>query len=349
MNAQTSSIEDDSDTIIAGVKPWETAVIDQIVMLKRKNQLPHAILLEMRTSADGLAFGWYLITALVCEDQGVTTPCGSCRACQQMSANTYPDLSFVTLVENEKTRKINRDIKIEQIRKLIHRLSLTTTYRAGKSALIYPAERMNSASANSLLKTLEEASSDATLVLLTHNAGRLPITIRSRCQRWTVPFPDPELASQWLIDQGISKDEAAAYLKLAQQDAQLALELFRRQAFSHLRRFEAALQEYINGRTAVLNVVDSIKQLDEDDIILLVQQVILDQIQSSTANVLSAQQKGKLGALLDLRAQAVRVLQSSENNLILRLQLEDVLISFKQILNQENQHASTSQPGNTVA
>ena len=57
---------------------------------------------------------------------------------------------------------------------------------------------MNTASANSLLKTLEEPSGDALIVLIVDRMGRLPATIVSRCQRIEFAAPPESEALAWL-------------------------------------------------------------------------------------------------------------------------------------------------------
>ena len=52
----------------------------------------------------------------------------------------------------------------------------------------------------------------------------------------------------------------------------------------------------------------------------------------ANANLLSGSDKSSAQAIIDLRLKAQRQLQIEENNLDLQLQLEDVLISLKQIL-----------------
>jgi DNA polymerase-3 subunit delta' len=51
----------------------------------------------------------------------------------------------------------------------------------GKVVLVYPAERMNTITANTLLKTLEEPPGDVRFVLASEAAHQLLPTIRSRC------------------------------------------------------------------------------------------------------------------------------------------------------------------------
>jgi DNA polymerase-3 subunit delta' len=68
--------------------------------------------------------------------------------------------------------------------------------------LIYPAERMNHITANTILKTLEEPPGDTRFLLVSEAAHLLLPTLRSRCQTHTLSWPDAAPALQWLVSQG---------------------------------------------------------------------------------------------------------------------------------------------------
>jgi len=72
--------------------------------------------------------------------------------------------------------------------------------------LIQPADQLNIASANAFLKCLEEPTERTCLILLSEQPGRLPATIRSRCQKIPCRQPDRSLASNWLQQQGVAHD-----------------------------------------------------------------------------------------------------------------------------------------------
>lgn len=72
------------------------------------------------------------------------------------------------------------EIKIEQIKELLHQISLTPSGKC-RVAVIYNSERLNQSSGNMLLKTLEEPAGDTTFMLLAENNSVLP-TIKSRCR-----------------------------------------------------------------------------------------------------------------------------------------------------------------------
>ena len=111
--------------------------------------------------------------------------------------------------------EVGKAIKVDQVRALTGELFMTSHAGRYKVAIIQPADAMNKNAANSLLKTLEEPTDNTLLVLLTALPGRLPATIRSRCQQLQVAVPDALMAQQWLQDTGMESGQAILYLKLA--------------------------------------------------------------------------------------------------------------------------------------
>lgn len=95
-----------------------------------------------------------------------------------------PDLIIVKPEIEEKKGIIKkRDIKIEQIKDLQHQLSLSSQNGRYKVAIIDEADRLNKASQNALLKTLEEAGEKVVLILISQDDKKMLPTILSRCQK----------------------------------------------------------------------------------------------------------------------------------------------------------------------
>lgn len=320
------------ETVIPHALPWQQPLIDKLVTLQRNHKLPHAIVIDIQSSVDSRQFIWQLVTALLCNAEKEEKPCGQCQACHLMQANNYPDFTFISLELNDKTQKLNKDIKVEQIRRLIHRMSLTDSLSAGKFAVIYPAEKMNLAAANSLLKTLEEPSAGATLILLTHHIGRLPVTIRSRCQQWNLYNPDHKQASDWLSSQSMDPALIDDYLKLTHGDAQFAATLHQQDFIQQQHDFSKQLDGYVNDQLSAAALAASMKSRDLNTLRLLLQNKLAELIKTCLQTALSRGDKLRLCALLNLQKHAQHVLKVEENNLNLQLQLEDVLISMKQII-----------------
>ncbi|MDX2109782.1 MAG: DNA polymerase III subunit gamma/tau [Verrucomicrobiota bacterium] len=112
-------------------------------------------------------------------------------------AAQHPD--FHTLRPAKKMRQIRIGENGEEentMRYLLRVLNQTASAGDRKVALIYEADRMNTAAANAFLKTLEEPPVGTTLLLLTTRPYDLLATIRSRCFRFRIPgtaeiAPDP--------------------------------------------------------------------------------------------------------------------------------------------------------------
>jgi DNA polymerase-3 subunit delta' len=102
---------------------------------------------------------------------------------QEIDQAVHPDILIVEpeIVEKDGIKK-ELEIGIDQARKIQHQMNLFP-YRADyKIALIDQADKMTSEASNCLLKTLEEPSGKAILILVTANPQRLLSTIISRCQ-----------------------------------------------------------------------------------------------------------------------------------------------------------------------
>jgi len=114
--------------------------------------------------------------------------------CRLLAAGSHPDLIAVGPDPESKSG----EIPIDAVRQFAERESLTPSRAPYKVALIDPADRLNQAAANALLKTLEEPTEHSLLCLIAERIGRLPATIRSRCLLIQVPIPDEAAALSWL-------------------------------------------------------------------------------------------------------------------------------------------------------
>lgn len=189
--------------------PWQTSQWQQLQKAIAGKRLPHALLLS---GPDGIGLGHFASTlsaALLCSQPlSAREACGECKSCILFNAGNHPDM---VLIKPEDTGK---QIKVELIRNLIEFIQLSSQYGRYKLAIIDPAEAMNRSSTNSLLKTLEEPPPDALIILVSHQPTRLPITIRSRCQRINFNITSHETAVAWLQEQ-LSESSANAEKLLA--------------------------------------------------------------------------------------------------------------------------------------
>ncbi len=179
------------------VFPWQIEQWQALQERVRAGRLPHGLLLHGPAGTGKKEFANQFAQSLLCRtpDAG-GNPCGTCQACHLVAAGTHPDLQQISPEEDRKV------IRVDQIRTLSARLAAKSQFGGYRVAVITPAERMNIEAANSLLKTLEEPGADTVLLLVSAQPGRLPPTVRSRCQRLAFPLPDRGVAEGWLAQFG---------------------------------------------------------------------------------------------------------------------------------------------------
>jgi DNA polymerase-3 subunit delta' len=176
--------------------------------LAARARWPHALLLEGRRGIGKRALALHYAQALLCETPRADgVPCGQCASCRYARAGTHPDLRLIEPIERDDdgNETVLDEIVVDRIRELIEFTQLSMHRQRAKVAVIIPAELMNPAAANALLKTLEEPPPGTHLILVSHQPGRLSATILSRCQRFAAPAPDPGIAASWLAQQGVGE------------------------------------------------------------------------------------------------------------------------------------------------
>jgi DNA polymerase-3 subunit delta' len=184
--------------------PWQAQAWHALSARAERGSLPHALLLGGPEGLGKRAFAEAFVRARLCERPRDGFACGNCRTCALLEAGTHPDRILVTFEVNEKTGKLRTEIAVEQIRALSARLAMSTQLGGWQIAVIDPADAMNAASANALLKTLEEPTASSLILLIADQPWRLLATIRSRCQRVDFAFPARGESEQWLRAQGIA-------------------------------------------------------------------------------------------------------------------------------------------------
>lgn len=332
-----SKLDEENSIIQPDYWPWQQTLLEQVMSLRQQSRLPHAILVEARSEQVGAPFIWHLAMLLLCKTSVNIAPCGQCQSCKLMAANTYPDFKLVTLERDEKSKKINKNIKIEQIRNLIHEVYLTRRYDNLKIVTVYPAEKMSIGGANSLLKTLEEPAPHSLIILFTHNMGKVPVTIRSRCQILILDHPEQDTSLAWLVQQGMKEDESAQYLQYATGDPLLALKLKNDNYDVVVKHFKTQFGLYIRNEIDVIKLCSILVVLEVSLVRRLIKMVLKAYSHqfcglSETKKREAAINKQAGQQILTLSTQVDQQLMVEENNLNLQLQLEDVLISLKRII-----------------
>jgi DNA polymerase-3 subunit delta' len=190
----------------------------------RRAALPHALLIHGRAGLGKTGLASLFAQRLLCEGAAAAEdpPCGRCQACLWFSQGNHPDFRLVqpealaerASDESSQSRKrdsesASRQIRVDQIRDIQDLLAIGTHRRGLRVVLIRPAEAMNVAAANALLRSLEEPPPDTLFLLVSSAPDRLLPTVRSRCQDVPVAPASAADAVPWLAAQGV-KDAGAA-------------------------------------------------------------------------------------------------------------------------------------------
>jgi DNA polymerase-3 subunit delta' len=167
-------------------------------------------------------FAIELAHSLLCTevDESLLEPCDKCDSCRMFAAGNHPDLELIGLPAEKATLPIELFIGDREHRNregLCHRIGLRPFFGRRKVAIIDDADHFGIASANCLLKTLEEPPPSATLILIGTSPSRQLPTIRSRSQVVRFRGLDVETIAKILIESG-----AVAERQLALQAAELS-------------------------------------------------------------------------------------------------------------------------------
>ncbi len=198
--------------------------------------------------------------ALNCQANSVD-PCGTCVSCRKVDLLQHPDVELIFALPVGKNEQSGDDpvevlsedqvnaiqeqlrlkaenpyhriavpkanfIKINSVRNLRREAALSTFEGGKRVFIISNAEEMNAEASNSLLKTLEEPSSDLVFILTTAHKEQLLPTILSRCQLVQFdPLSEQELKEALIARNGIESDQAALVARLAHGSYTAALSM----------------------------------------------------------------------------------------------------------------------------
>ncbi len=238
------------------ILPWQRDTLSELI--GRGERLPHALLVHGRSGVGKVEFARSLAQSLLCESPEQGLACGQCHACGWFSNGNHPDFRELlpeALVDEDaseeaaadtdsKDKKKSKEIKIDQIRGIADFMTLSTHRHGYRVLLIHPAEAMNLAAANALLKTLEEPAARTVILLVTDKIGRLLATVRSRCQKVLVPTPDAAVALAWLKMRGMANADDAGGALAASGGGPLDVIAFAEADYQQVRKaFVSALSE----------------------------------------------------------------------------------------------------------
>lgn len=205
--------------------PWQQRAWERACAMLDGGRMGHALLFAGPALLGKRALAERLARRVLCTGRAPgADACGRCASCHQFAVRAqrdpvetrpdgslahpdghaaHPDLLLVGYEINHKASpsKPRGEIVIDQMRTLSQQFTLTAQGQA-RVAIVEPADAVNYAAWNALLKTLEEPQPGRYLWLVASQPARLPATIRSRCQRFDIGLPPREESLAWLATRG---------------------------------------------------------------------------------------------------------------------------------------------------
>lgn len=177
-------------------------LFDQWSQLLDRGQITGSFLFVGPSGVGKKKAAWAFIQEALCDDKSTPEACGECGSCRRVSQHQHESVLFV--------EPDGALIKVEQAQTILQFLQLKSLGQH-RFVLIDEAHKMNAATANSLLKTLEEPSEGTTLILLAPSLTSVLPTIRSRLRVFHFqPVPLDEIREarsfpEWALEASLGR------------------------------------------------------------------------------------------------------------------------------------------------
>ena len=207
-------------------------------------RIPHAVLICGAEGTGKRRFALAWAKALLCTGSGPSA-CNRCPSCRKVASLIHPDLHTALPLPPRRGKQrlslgdlresvveyvhdagavlpSNANIAVEHLRQLQRELAFAPTESPRKVGLIFAAERMHPAGANSLLKLLEEPPVRAVVVLVSAAPERILPTVLSRCQRMILSPLDAATLRAQLEQEGVSGERLELAVRMGAGSLQQA-------------------------------------------------------------------------------------------------------------------------------
>ena len=210
-----------------GIYTWHHPIWQKLTT--RYPELGHAMLFYGKQGCGKQQFSLQFSKWLLCLNKSslkqtssteIETACGQCKSCHWFDADTHPQLKQIAADFDEKKQSYSA-IKIDQIRELNDFIQQTVD--GWRVVVIHQADKMNIASSNALLKTLEEPGDRVLMILVSDAMLQLSATIRSRVQQYALDRISIEQAQAFLSENKLPTSENPKAFNADEQQIALAL------------------------------------------------------------------------------------------------------------------------------
>jgi len=225
-------------------------IADQLRTAVARGRLASTFLFVGPNGVGKSTFAIRFAQALLCETnpERDLAPCGSCPACQQVTAMTHPDLEYVVKPKEKSFIPIELFIGDRDHRSregLCHIMALKPFRGGRKIAIVDDADFLNQEGANCLLKTLEEPPPKSVIMLIASSEQKQLPTVRSRCQIIRFQPLEQKLVAKVLFEKELVSDQQEADDLAALADGSISQAL----SFANpsIREFRVQLMEQLTS------------------------------------------------------------------------------------------------------
>jgi DNA polymerase-3 subunit delta' len=218
-------------------------------------RVPGALLFAGEDGVGKKLFALEVAKALNCRSPKGSEACDQCASCVRIKGSVFPpyndsDADKKRIVWSDHAdvglvRPYNRIIRVDQMRDVEREANFRPYEGAARIFIIEEADRLNEASSNALLKTLEEPPPTSYLILTTARTATLLPTIRSRCQmiRFS-PLTAQEIEAHLARDKRFAATDAGLLARVARGSLGRAL--------------STDLEDYRRQREAMLDILGAL-------------------------------------------------------------------------------------------
>ena len=241
--------------------------------------LAHAFLFSGPDGVGKSTLARMICKTLLCRNHTPDGPCGECPSCHKFDSGNHAD--FHSYVPE------GLYFKIEEVRSIIHQVSLKPVESKYKTFVLERAETMRDEASNALLKVLEEPPGETVFFLVTETPESLLPTIRSRCQHFPFQPLQPAELVRCLIQLGHTEEEAAGQARFSHGSLGRALSLNVEQ-YAEMRDRVLLALECALGKKTYFGLMDAVKGITVDRVdmperLLVLEELVRDLLVLKTA------------------------------------------------------------------
>jgi DNA polymerase III subunit delta' len=216
--------EDDDDIAVEAPHPRETFALfghseaeQALLAAYRGGRIPHAWLIGGPVGIGKATLAYRMASFVLAHPDPAAADVQTARSlavaadhpvARHIASQAHPDLLVFERIIGE-SGKLNKEIKVEQIRRSVAFFGSTAGEGGWRVAIVDAVEELNPAGENALLKVLEEPPARSLLLLISHAPGQVLATLRSRCRLLTLrPLAPADVARAAAAATGRDADDA---------------------------------------------------------------------------------------------------------------------------------------------